>query len=342
MSSSGDRPPPKKGPHAPPPGHDPNKTKTKQKNTTTTVAPPPPPAGGSQATWQAILGYIIDLGVPNTAAAMAFAKHAAQAGWSTGEMKYYLYRTQFFRNEFPGIFHNGQLLMSPREYTATWHKYAAVAAQAGVKITKDQFGYAIGHNIDFQNWAQRVQAVGILKSNAEDFKIFQTFAGPKGPKTQKQLLDFIMREGNPDWYHQWSQAAVGVAAANYGMSLGADITRAQIRQLVAQDPNALAEAQSGKYLAQQMAKWQKIAQNANDLTTYGYGPKLNAGDLAQLEYGGPRAGQIQYLVDQASKAASSQMKTSGLSLNSALETKLGSPATQTTENESSKSMFSRP
>lgn len=228
--------------------------------------------------------------MPLTDQLIAFSKQAAGGHWSTSEFLFNARKTEWYSDYFVGIFRaDGSLRMSESQYVQWYSTFSSYAAEAGIRLDREAFGFALQNNLDPRLFAQRMQALSTFRNNAGYFDAFvktlraRGIIKPKEKVTKGDLLEFVTGRGPGEWLKVWEEAALRGAAASTGLDVGADLSRRQLLRIAQDidvgDPERL-EAQFAS-LANQIKTMLPLSR----LTKLG----LSKQDLIDLEFNGPNA-----------------------------------------------------
>lgn len=293
------------------------------------------PSTASKRSYKDYLGYLYNKGLDPTPEAINFAHFAAQHQLSTSEFDAELYQQGWFKDEFPGIFNSkGGLIMSPRAYTDQYRSFAGLATSYGFPLSKQQFGYMVKNNqLDSTMFQDKLYAVHTVEANRQTMRAFENVLRSKGlvkgKLSDEELYKFVMRQAPPDWYKVWDEGAAVTGAVNAGIHFGADITRAQVANLIQHNPDFDYMARTPGGIRAEQAKWYKVAQ---DLKTIAPPSRLyqdhglKASDLAELEFGGPRAADVYDKAQRALAAYKSSSMPEAHAGLSTVENRVGSAA----------------
>lgn len=246
--------------------------------------------GGGGNQYLQYLSILQNWGIPLTDQMIAFARQAAGGGWSSAEFLYNARKTEWYGDFFVGIFRaDNSLRMSEAQYNQWFSTFSSYAAEAGVKLDKEMFGFALKQNLDPRLWAQRMSALKTVRSNAGYMDAWvatlraRGIVGRKEKVTKGDLLDTITGIRNANWLAVWEEAALRGAAAAQGLKVGTDLYRKQLLRIAADidvgDPEQL--EQKFASLANQIKTMMPLSR----LTKLG----LSKQDLIDLEFGGPNA-----------------------------------------------------
>jgi hypothetical protein len=207
----------------------------------------------------------------------------------------------WFKAQFPGIFDGaGRLKMSPTGYNSEFQTFNGLAKMYNFALSRQQFGFALQHNIDRATFVDRVNAVHQVESHPEMFHQFeQTLIArglaPKGGVPKSQLYDFAMGRAPKTWNNLWQEAYLRGTAATAGLVVGQNIQRSLIKSIIRNGSNDLfknIQAGGSQAISDQFGKL------ATDLKTVAPASRLfadhglTARDLATLEFGGPGQAEI--------------------------------------------------
>lgn len=176
----------------------------------------PPPVGPYLALLQSLF-------IRLTPEARAWAQQAARNRWGQAEALYYLRRTRFYREAFPGIFNpDGTLRMTEAQYIATRNAYEDIAASVGIRLNDAQVAHLFRNDVSVAAFRTRAQAVATMRSNRVAFQQFKQTLEAMGIKRdvrKKDLLDFVVGRANPEWYRIWREAHARTAATMAGLNV---------------------------------------------------------------------------------------------------------------------------
>lgn len=314
----------------------------------TTTPTPPPATGGSSsgsssssggssggsgtsattlannsASFKALLiswGLNVDGGMAN------LISHAVSGKWNVSQFENALYQTPEFHQAFPGIFNrDGTMKMSPSQYIGITKQYQSSAQQAGVPLSAKNLSALFRGDVSPSEAATKFQADQKLRDNKELFAAFneqRRFEHQK-PLGVKDQLNFIIGEGNKQWYHDWNRAnevyvasQAGVAFAKAGSVMASQRTSldaSQINRISGMGESNGALQQHFKNLANTLSQVLPASQLQ--------GFNLSKDDLVQAEFGGPKQNNINQLIAQIGKNLSAQQGNTG-----AVNASAGSPA----------------
>lgn len=196
------------------------------------------------------LGYeaqLSSLGIVVTPDIQQLLQEAVARGYTSAEFMYRLQQTQSFRDRFPGIFlPNGQLRMSVEQYLGYEQQYRLQSQRYGYRFNSQIMGGLVTKGITPELFSERLQAVQRVSENRVALNQFEAVLKrrgmlPAGGFAKGDVYNIVMGTANPLWYKVWEESSARTAAVNAGLSIGADLSARDIRQLVRRLPGQQTE-----------------------------------------------------------------------------------------------------
>jgi transglycosylase-like protein with SLT domain len=147
-------------------------------------------------------------------------ERAVRENWSDTHFLAMIYASDSFQKAFPGLVRDdGSLRMTPVEYLSLEDEYRDIAANYGVKLSRQRVGMLVSGDVSPDEWVNRAT---ILQATHDSTALREAFNEVLGRKGQKRLdemgwFNFLAGKAESDVYDLWEQASFGRA--------GMDISR---------------------------------------------------------------------------------------------------------------------
>ena len=245
-----------------------------------------------------------------------------KGAWSTTMFISMVRHTRDYHDKFAGI--SWGTGMSEASYNSQYAQFKNRAKDIGISLSRQVFGRMLHKGLDFEEYSERVDALGAIRENPMMWEAFMNVLQergiplPTGKGKKKSLVQFINGRGSKAWEQVWQEtfltanleAAAGINVIDSDETSGGEgaleIARGQLLKIIKG-----VEGLSGGKLDLEKANIDFGALGAdlrkydfNYLKKYG----LSYADLIQAKLGGPGAADIIARADrvQAEKEAFGQ------------------------------------
>jgi len=257
--------------------------------------------GGGQGEAQAkannkafFVNTLKELGIPLTGNMNQLINNALAKNYNSANFMFYLRQTKEYHQKFTGIFNkNGTLKMSEAQYLSNLKQYENLASKAGINIGPKMMDWLFLNNVSPSEFADRATSYTRLRRNEDLYRAFKQELIQSGEKpnalTRKNMLKFILGEGNQKWYDTWQDAVTRNAAQQAGVAIGKRNALANLGQGAIERISGLglSEAALSKGFTQIA---DDIANLLPDSQLFQVG--LTKSDLVTLRFGGKNRQQI--------------------------------------------------
>ncbi len=203
-------------------------------NNDTTVVDPhgagndPSKRRNNQATYLSILqGYGIALDPEMRQLVSEAQKH----GYSETRFLYFLRQTEDYQKTFPGIFKkDGTMKMTEEQYLTNVDSYKQYAYANGLNLGPKEQAWLFQHNVSPDEYNDKGAAIRKIEDNPalyNQFKKALVQMGVAKPNevSKQELQNFVLGEGNAEWYHVWNLSRARYVATEAGISFGKNTER---------------------------------------------------------------------------------------------------------------------
>jgi hypothetical protein len=240
-------------------------------------------------------------GIPASPRIQALVSQAAKGEWNSARFVQALRGTKEYGQAFPGI--QWRLGQTEASYLSAMRQFQAKAQDAGIKLSRDQFGYLQQKGVDSAEWGLRVQAMRTVEANKGNIAAFEDvlkargFLKPNENLTGKELKDFFTGRGSEAYTKVWNEYAVtsGLEDIGFEVGRGGDIGRKDLLKLLKEPVAGVAPGATVQVDYAQLATTAAKALPASRL----YGLGITKKDLVMMALGGKKAAAVAARVQQA-------------------------------------------
>lgn len=168
---------------------------------------------------QAFINTLAGLGISLSSNLQSLVTEGQRKNWTSATFLNFLRKTPEYAQRFPGIFaKDGTLKMSEAQYVRQETQYQDIAAEAGINLGPQKMADLFRGNTSVGEFRSKAPAIGRLQSDPQLQRQLEQVVGHK--LTKKEVLSFVIGEGNSEWYDDWNKTIARNAAVQAGISLG--------------------------------------------------------------------------------------------------------------------------
>ncbi len=162
-----------------------------------------------------LAGYGLKLS-PNL---QALVTEAQRKNWTSSTFLNFLRKTPEYRQRFPGIFNkDGTLKMSETQYIRYEASYKGIAASAGINLGPQKLADLFRTDTSVEEFRTKSAAIARVQTDPALRRQLEAVAGEN--LTRRNVYEFVIGEGNEQWYRDWNKAIARNAAVQAGIELG--------------------------------------------------------------------------------------------------------------------------